>query len=674
MPRLRVRPWIAACAGVSLATACASRGLSSGALEPRYVAIHNALAAMGLAQVGGIHEGSLAQGQEARVPLDLAAGCTTVVAVGGEGIRDIDAFVADASGRPVARDTTSEVQAVVRACVDSSDRYVLVIRAVAGAGAWVATTWTGSTAPAGPAASGAGATGPQATGTCEAPIPLTAGTVTGTTVRGESNATGSCEHTEAREIVYELDVPRRQRVTLEVEAHFDSVLYVRKDECDDEGSEIDCNDDAPGGGRNRSRIERVVDPGKYFVFVDGYNQEMGPYKLTVTTADVVALSDACRRAPPIGLGASVSGTTADDAEASCGGGAQGADAPWRFELASRSRVRLAEHSDDVSPVLHVRHACVDAQSEVACGEAPGSASDAVVTGVFDPATYTVFADARESDSAGRYTLSLETAPPDGSGVAGDGCGDAPALLGATGGVVSGDTFTARDDVMGSCSRQGSADVVYRVDLARRSRLRASLQGEEAPHVLVAWSRCGDRASEVACGSSLDEVLAPGTYFLAVEGATAEALGRFSMTWTAEDLAAQAVACASPPRLVDGHDIHSTTAGGGDRFATECAGRDSSPTGPDRVFRMDVRSRSRVRLVLTAPTFEAALALRRSCTDGVGVGGTAQLACEGNAGRSHRVTVDRELEAGTYWVVVDGQSPADEGPFRLEARITPAPAR
>jgi hypothetical protein len=671
------RSWFAVGAAVSLATACASRGATSGALEPRYVAIHNALAAMGLAQVGGIHEGSLAQGQEARIALDLAAGCTTIVTVGGEGIRDIDASVVDAKGRPVAHDTTSESQAVLRACVDSADTYVLVVRAVVGAGSWVATTWTGSAAAAGPAASGAASTAPQAMGTCEAPIPLTTGTVTGTTVRGESNAQGSCEHTEAREIVYELDVPRRQRVALDLEAHFDSVLYIRKDECDDEGSEVDCNDDAPGGGRNRSRIERVLDPGKYFVFVDGYNLEMGPYKLTVSTTDVLALSDACRRAPSIGPGALVSGTTAglsDDAEASCGGAAQGADAPWRFELASRSRVRLVEHSDDVSPVLHVRYACVDADSEAACGEATGAAGDAVVTGVFDPATYTVFADARESESAGRYTLSLETAPPDGAGVAGDGCGDALALLGATGGTVSGDTFSARDDLAGSCSRPRSADVVYRVDLPRRSRLRASLLAQEAPHVLVAWSRCGDRASEVACGSSLDEILAPGTYFLGVEGATAEALGRFSMVWTAEDLGAQAAACVSPPRLMAGHDVQSTTAGAGDRFATECGGRDSSPTGADRVFRMDVTSRSRVRLVLTAPTFDASLALRRSCVDGVGVGGGAQLACETSSSRAHRATLDRELEAGTYWVVVDGQSPTDEGPFRLEVGITPVLAR
>src|SRR6516225_6651217 len=108
----RLRPRIAACIGLSLVVACAAvRSTGGGALEPRFVAVHNALAAMGLAQVGPIHEGSLAEGREARVPLDLPAGCTTVVAIGGDGVRDLDVTLTDSHGRAIAHDTTSEPQA-----------------------------------------------------------------------------------------------------------------------------------------------------------------------------------------------------------------------------------------------------------------------------------------------------------------------------------------------------------------------------------------------------------------------------------------------------------------------------------------------------------------------------------------------------------------------------------
>jgi hypothetical protein len=673
----RPRPRIAAGLGLGatflgvLVACSATRDAASGALEPRFVAVHNALAAMGLAQVGPIHEGSLAEGQEARVSLDLPPGCTTVVAFGGEGVRDVDATLRDAHGQAIAHDTTSEPQAVLRACVDGADAYVLVVKAASGAGRWVVATWAGGVG-GGAAATSAQAVpaAQQAAGTCESPVPLTAETVSGSTRGGASVNTGSCDHSDAREIVYELDVPRRQRVVVDVDAHFDSVLYIRKDDCADENAEVDCNDDSPTGGRNKSHIERVLELGRYFVFVDGYNQESGAYKLTVSTTDVVALSDACKHAPRLAPGAVVAATTegaADDAEASCGGGAPGQDAPWRFDLASRARVRVIEHSDDVAPVVHLRRACSDPESETACGESRAGTNDAAMTGVLDEGGYTVFADARERDSAGRYTLSLETAPPAGSGIPGDACGDA-IPLGGSGGTVAGDTFPARDDVSGSCGGGGAADVVYRLDVPRRSRLQASLQGEEGPHVLVAWRRCGDRASELACGPTLDEVLGPGTYFVGVDGATRDALGRFAMGWTVQDLAAQSTACASAPLLVAGRTAAGTTAGAGDRFATACGAHDGAADGPDRVFRFALAARAKVKLELVAPTFDAFLALRRSCGDAAGNTGGVQLACSAAADRARTTQLEGTLERGTYWVVVDGQSPNDEGAFTLKYSV------
>jgi hypothetical protein len=505
-------------------------------------------------------------------------------------------------------------------------------------------------------------------------VPLAAGTVTGSTRNGESVNSGSCDRSESREIVYLLEVPRRQRVVLDVDAHFDSILYVRKDSCADETAEVEggCNDDAQTGGRNKSHLELVLEPGKYFVFVDGYNEEAtGAYKLTVSTSDVVALSDACRRAPLLGLGAPVTGTTegaANDAEASCGGGAQGLDSPWRFDLASRARVRLVEHSDDVAPVVHVRRACTDAESETACGESPLASNDAAVTGFFDPGAYTVFADARDREAAGHYTLSLETAPLAGSGTAGDGCGDAVALRGASG-TAAGDTFTARDDVAGSCGGSGAADVVYRLDVAKRSRFRASLQDEEARHVLVAWRRCGDRAAEVGCGPQLDDVLTPGTYFVGVDGATSEALGRFELGWVLQDLGPQSAACASAPLLTAGRVASGTTTGAGDRFATSCgAPHDIAPSGPDRVFRFSLAARARVRLEVTATGFEATLALRKSCGDAVRASGSMELACSNEADAAKHTAIEATLDAGTYWTVVDGQSPNDQGAFSLKYAV------
>jgi hypothetical protein len=661
---------LASCGGLALVVACATTRGGSGALEPRFVAVHNALAAMGLAQVGPIHEGVLAEGREVRIAVDLSAGCSTIAAVGGEGVRDVDATLLDPQGRPLAHDTTNEPQAVLRACVESGDAYVLVVRLASGAGAWVAATWQGG--GVGEGLSPAGASSAQkrreANGTCEAPMPLTAGITTGSTTHGEHENAGSCDQSDSRELVYELDVSQRERVTIEVEARFDSVLYIRKDDCTDPNAEVDCSDDAPD--RSHSRIERVLEPGRYFVFVDGYGHDAGLFKMTVATTDVLALAEACRRAPLLALGAPVAGTTAamgNDAEASCGGGAEGADAPWRTELTSRSRLRIVEHSDEVTPVVHVRRACADEQSEVACGESGGAPGDAVVTGLFDPGIYTVFADAHDRDAAGRYSLEVDVAPPAGTGTSGDGCGDA-VVLGA-GASVSGDTFAARDDVAGSCGGAAAADVVYRVEVTRRSRFVATLQAEEARHVLIVWRRCGDRSTEVACGHDVDEVLTPGTYFVAVDGSSEDAFGRFTLGWSLHDLTAQGGACLSAPTLVDGSTVAATTIGAGDKFAASCAGGDGAATGPDRVYKLVVPKRARVHIALTASAFDAAVALRKACADASGGARAAELVCDADADVGQRTIIDRTLEVGTYWVVVDGQTPNDQGPFALEYRVT-----
>ncbi len=181
-----------------------------------------------------------------------------------------------------------------------------------------------------------------------------------------------------------------------------------------------------------------------------------------------------------------------------------------------------------------------------------------MTGLFEPGTYTVFADARERDSTGHYSILLETAPPAGSGAPGDGCGDAPALVvgsGTNAGTVNGDTFAARDDVAGTCGGAGAPDLVYRLDVQRRSRLVASLDGEEASHVLIVWRRCADRTSELACGRSVDQVLAPGTYYVGVDGAAPDAFGRFTLAYALRDLTGQGGACGTAPLLSEGRMVN-----------------------------------------------------------------------------------------------------------------------
>lgn len=659
-----------------IGAACnATRG---GELEPRYVAVHNTLAAMGLAQVGPIQQGSLAEGRETRVRLELGAQCTTIVALGGPGVRDLDIALLDADDKPVAHDTTKEPQATIRSCPEVAGRYTLVVQMAAGTGEFMTATWAGGTGAASLAGSlSTSVRAGEGAGTCDSPLLLTPGATLGNTRHGESETSSGCASSESKELVYKLEVARRERVTIEVDPQFDSVLYVRKDDCGDPEAEVACNDDVTAGAGKRgpssrgSRIDEVFEAGTYYVFVDGYGSEAGAFRMNVTVTDVPTLAEACRQMRPLGT-AKVSGTLTgsfDHAHASCGADAKGPDAIHRFDLTARARVRITEHSADFTPVLHLRKQCADEHSEVACADSAVKSDEATWSGVLDPASYVLFADSADKDARGHYTLEAELAPEVGPGVRGDTCGDAASLsLNEKG--VEGDTFLARDDVAGKCGGQGAPDVVYRFELAHRSRVTAHFSAQEGEHTFVVTRSCADRSAELACGPVIDDMFAPGVYYLAVDGATAGSMGRYTFGFLARDVTGQESACRSPATLVDGQTVTGTTAGAGDRFSTSCAGRQESQGSSDRVYKLVLGARAKVRLLLSTPSWDGVIAIRRSCVDSAGSSAGGQrneAACNNDFGDAHHAKIETTLDAGTYFVVVDGHQTKNEGAYTLEYR-------
>ena len=666
-------PWLrrAALAWLALpAGACATA--RSGELEPRYVAVHNALAAMGLAEVGPIQRGSLGAGREVRLKVDLGAQCTTIVALGGAGVVDLDAALLDPDDKPIAHDTTKDPEAVVRACVERPGAYTLVVKMAAGAGEYVTATWAGGGVPAGglPASPSQLAAVASAHGTCESPIPLAAGAITGSTAHGDSENEGSCASSGSRELVYKLDLPARQRVTIEVDPRFDAVLYLRKDDCADPDAEVACNDDV--GHQRKSRIDEILDPGTYFVFVDGYASESGAFHMSVALGDAPTLAEICQRARPLASGLPAQGSTSgafDHAHASCGDSGKGPDSAFKLDVAQRSRVRVIEHSDEFEPVVHVRRSCADEASEVGCSNTGASDEDAAFVGILDPGTYAVFADASARDAAGRFSLMAELAPEQGAGAQGDACADALGLSSQNDRAASGDTFLARDDFSGKCGGAGAADVVYKVEIPRRSHVSARFTHQEGRHLFVLMRTCGDRATELGCGASLDELLAPGTYYLAVDGVRPDALGRFSFDWRVREVATQEGACRGATALVDGQTVTGSTQGAGDKFTTSCGGREDAQSSADKLYRLVLAKRTHVRLTLSTPTWDGVLAIRKSCLEPGGAPGArgAEAACNNDSEDTHHARVDATLDAGTYFVVVDGHAGGNEGPFSLEYR-------
>lgn len=118
---------------------------------------------------------------------------------------------------------------------------------------------------------------------CAAAPALTPGvTVHGTTVGAGDHSRASCARGAlSGERAYVLQLTEDARVSLRVRADYDAALYVRSS-CDDEVSELACNDDAEGSPQ-RSSLDIDLRAGTYWVFVDGYDTDNeGRFELSVT--------------------------------------------------------------------------------------------------------------------------------------------------------------------------------------------------------------------------------------------------------------------------------------------------------------------------------------------------------------------------------------------------------
>ena len=87
---------------------------------------------------------------------------------------------------------------------------------------------------------------------------------------------GSCAGA-GPELVYSFVLDRDASFAAEASG-FDTVLYLRED-CDDAGSEVACNDDNDPPGARGSRLELELAPGEHWLFLDAYRSDGGDFVL-----------------------------------------------------------------------------------------------------------------------------------------------------------------------------------------------------------------------------------------------------------------------------------------------------------------------------------------------------------------------------------------------------------
>lgn len=644
--------WLAAC------------GSSHSGLEPRFVAVHNAMTAMGLSQSGSISEGSLPKGESTRIDVQLHAGqCYAFMVFGTDGAQDLDLSLTNAAGEELGRDTTHDREAALHACARETGSHALTIKMSEGQGGYISSYWSAG-GSGGPSHGGNLAIAAQGAGSCAEPMPLTFGTVTSADTRGGTSVMeGSCARGSAPERVFAFQLDARSQVSITIETQFDGAIYIVR-QCGAADSELACNDDA--GGTTRSQVQATLDAGAYFAIVDGYREQAGPFDIIMSVTEAPSISAVCSDAPLLSVGPQ-RGTTAglpDSFQASCAGNAHSPDRVFKISapVASRLRVRQQTSHDGA---LHLRRTCEDLSSEMACNDDFGDSHRSMLSGLLQAGDYYLVVDGYGGNESGDFELNTELIPAAGGNAAGDTCQQPEASpLGRT---VEVDTMQAHDDTAGSCGGTGAADVIYQLDVTARSRLRATIDGNEFPGVLYVQSRCGDAGTEVACqpftanhkAPVIDTNVGPGHYVLVVDGLTANDFGAGNLNVQLDDLAALERVCRSAPQLRAGKEERGSTALGSDRFQATCANNAQSN---DAVYQLVVRRRSLARITLSAD-YDSTLHLRSTCTE-IGT----EIACNDDQGDNRHSGIEAALDPGTYYVIVDGFRTGNQGNYTLNVQL------
>jgi hypothetical protein len=223
-------------------------------------------------------------------------------------------------------------------------------------------------------------------------------------------------------------------------------------------------------------------------------------------------------------------------------------------------------------------------------------------------------------------------------------------------------------------RAEAPECLYRLEVAQRSDLRASLLSADFDGALTLLAGEDGAAGELACvddaplgdthHARIDLTLEPGSYLLVVDGASGEA-GTFELFAELEPLPAPAQVCGAAPLLEEGVYVRGSTRGGANLFSAACGAR---APGPDDVYAFSLERPARVR-IREQSDFDAVLSLRARCEDEA-----SELVCSDD-GVDGQVLLSAELAAGQYFALVDGYARGEGGDYVLAIeRAEPKPAR
>jgi len=476
-------------------------GCVPSAVDPRLAVVHHTYSTLGLVQTGPIDHGSLQRGASVVHTRQLESSrCYQVLVLGERGLRGIELHVRDPHGRPMRRRTSSETFAALRVCPDESGPHEIGVHALTSGGTYSMTLWAAETSVCGAPLTFDSASATQAEGGARQWV------LDGSTAEAESTLTSTCAYGDARDQVYRITIDARTRLRASLEAEYDGVLYLSST-CGRPDTEIACNDDA--GDARHSRVWATLDPGEYYLVVDGYGEEAGDYRLTVETVPTTAIGNACERAVPMEPGQErrLSPSESDYFDSECNP-VGGPENVFHLSVAERSRVQLARNGTGLGAVSILSDCDGDAV-EITC--APRETST-----VLDPGEYFVVVEGADGTVQADIEPLLE----------GDAiCGEVSVVPLPLNGSVRGNTRGNGNRFEASCAASAqSDDAVYVLRIERPATVRLLLMSS-FDGTLHLRTSCQDAATEVACNDDAQDPrhsliirdLAPGDYFVIVDG-------------------------------------------------------------------------------------------------------------------------------------------------------------
>lgn len=372
------------------------------------------------------------------------------------------------------------------------------------------------------------------------------GSFSGETTAGTNDSAGSCGGGAAPELFYRFHLEQASQVFIDVETWlfgWDGLVYLLG-ACGAGAPTLACQDDPEE--LTLARLE----PGDYWLAVDGFSQARGPFTGTITTTPFgpPGPGESCEEALPAVLDPAagalqLTGDLADGtgglADQACLG-LQAQDRIHLLHLAQGGRYELTLHGAG-SVVGSFRLACADPASGFCLGR------ESPIVRELPAGDYYFVARAPARGGAlpaTPYELELRPLPAE-QEPPGAGCDRAIVLDSSPGRYrVVGTTVGAPHRRDGGCGGGAAGEVVYSLELPYAAHLRASLTAHDFDGLLYLSSRADCAAGPaMTCGGWQQEhLLEPGSYSLFVDGATAGSTGDFALVLELHRLAAAGEPC------------------------------------------------------------------------------------------------------------------------------------